>query len=313
MSEHRGESPEHPSPLPAEPPVRRTPTAALLDEGLDRLRVELLGGPVTPGVETVLRLAGRRRRRRRVLSSAAVGATVLVGTLTVNQLPRLLPGSTLSHPSRVVASAVEGTPSPLPSGPAQVAWTSAQLPLAANEMPSIWAAYGPWSAVASVDGAPAVAAFATDHPGCLAGPVEALGAWEAKGADYQPAVPAEFGDQAGQVRAYQYVLGFMDSAAADQAGRVLSGAYGCKGGHGGLTKAAGDSRSTVLHEVYSDAAGHPLSYVEEFSVAVSGVRVGVIGVRRVYRPGELGFGTPLGVDQQFSAAADMLRYRLATG
>ncbi|MFE9423312.1 hypothetical protein ACFYNO_10135 [Kitasatospora sp. NPDC006697] len=311
MSEHDGElpPPERPSTPPQEP--RRTPTAAVLDEGFDRLRVEVLARLTPPPLESVVHQAARRRRRHRAASSLAVAAAVLAGGVAADQLPRLLPGHDLSHSTRVTASMVDSSPLPVSSVPPDLGWTAKQLPLSAAEMPSIWGAYGPWRAATAEAGAP-LAADPGDQPGCLAGSILSLGSWDVRGADYVPANPAEFGNSAGQVQAYQYVLSFADNTTAATAAEVLGGRYGCKGGHGGLTRVAADEQSTVLHEAYNDSAG-PVSYVEEFTVAVHGVRVGVIGVRRSYRPGELGFGTPLGVDQQFGQAAQLLRTRLLAG
>ncbi|WP_344441347.1 hypothetical protein [Kitasatospora nipponensis] len=287
-----------------------------LDARFAQLRSQLSAGLQAPPTTAVVRSAVRRRRRRRALGAAGAGALALALFAAAPHL--LVPGgySQVGQPDQtgeVRLGWPDSTPS-LPVSQATHEWDSGALPLETAQLPVLQQAYGPWLPVLREDGHPAAPALDTDQPACLAGPVAALNAVSVGGQDYvEDGGRSDGSRQAGPAQAYQLVLSFADASAAARAGRVLAGSYGCKGGHGSLAKVASDGELTVLRDDYLDPSDQPVTSVEEFTVEVRGVRVGVLGVRRVYRPGEPGFGRVPALDSHFAAAAAELADRLQTG
>jgi hypothetical protein len=191
------------------------------------------------------------------------------------------------------------------------------LPLAPDELPQVQHLYGPWQLATGADGTALAPLADQDQPGCLAGPLADLHPRSVNGRDYvpEPGRADPPGDPAGlaapATRAYQYVLVFADSTAAARAGQLLNGAYGCKGGHGGVRQAVRAQGSTVLQDDFTAAVGRPARSLEEFTVAVRGDRVAVLGVWRACSPGGFGCDDQAAtVHAQFAVAAALLADRL---
>ncbi len=302
----------NPEPASAPQPVPRGRRPALgampaaeVDARFAALRQEVTLGVPAPSVVAMVRRGVRRRRRRRAAGLAGTGllaAAVVWGGL---QLPSGADGHNLSRPIPAVVTAPAWPlpdpaqpviPSPGPSGGSSGGGRVAALPLDVQDVPGVAGVPMDWVLRAVPGGVPGAPDTARDQPGCLAGPVESLGAALTSGQDYRdPTVDSAQG--------YQYVLDFTDVESASRAALVIEGGFGCKGGHGSLAKVAEGDSVIVLREGFQDGTGLLVTSVEQFTVRLWGTRVAVLGVRRIYQPGEDGYRSPLGVPPSLATAS----------